>query len=200
MRIWSADGKGTVMARIGYIAFIMVFLKVLPTMVVAQESAPDLAASAGNDLRLLQAFQSLERATNQMDHYVAYGIIASAGGWLVIDAYGDNPVSNSYVIRNNADDQAIEVARAGATVARSKTATETDKKNAEAAVSSIGDVLETALVIADLLEAEDLDAAASLYREKSTLSRDSALGAVQTANSNIQIRLGKTLTAIRLIK
>lgn len=167
---------------------------------MAQETASDLAVSAGNDARLLQAFQSLERATNQMDHYVAYGIIASGGGWLVIDAYGENPVSNSYVIRNNADDQALEVARAGATIARSKTATDTDKKNAEAAVASIDDVLENALVIADLLEAEDHDAAVSLYREELVLSRESALRAVQTANSDIQKRLGKTLTGIRLIK
>lgn len=188
------------MAKISYVVLLALLLKLLPTSALAQESASDLAARAGNDARLLQAFRSFECAAHQMDHYVAYGIIASAGGWLVVDAHGDDPVSNSYVIRNNVEDQAIEIARAGATVSRSKTATETDKSNAEAAVSSIDTVLETALTIANLLEAGNPDAAAALYREKSVSSRDSALRFAQTAISEIQKRMGKKLIAIRVRK
>jgi len=109
--------------RIGDVALFVSLSMVFPTVLVAQESRSELAASAGNDESLLKAFQALERSANQMDHYVAYGIIASIGGWQLADGHGGNPVSNSYAIRNDADDQTLEVKRAGATVARSKTAT-----------------------------------------------------------------------------
>lgn len=58
--------QAAVSVRIGCIALVLVFLKVFPTTMMAQEIAFDLAASAENDARLLQALPFLVRAKNQV--------------------------------------------------------------------------------------------------------------------------------------
>ena len=46
----------------------------------AQDSVKDLAAKASAELRLLTAFQALERMTSQMNHFLVYAIEAERWG------------------------------------------------------------------------------------------------------------------------
>jgi hypothetical protein len=188
------------MTRLGYATLTSVFLFVSPALGLAQESPAVLAASASSDAPVVQAFQNIERAARVVDHYVAYSIIASSGGWLVVDAYGDNQVSNSYVIRNNVDDQKLEVSRAAATVDRSKTATEAEKDAAKDAATSMNAVFEASLAIAESLESGNPSKAAELYRSMFIEPQEAALRASHTGASNTNKRLNKTLLAIRMLK
>lgn len=187
-------------ARLGFVALLAIMLEFLPAPATAQETPSDLAASAGHDVRLLQAFHTLERAAGQMDHYVAYAIIASSGGWRVTDGSRGNLIGNGYVIRSNADDLTLEVARAAATVTRSPSATETDVSNAESAASSMETLFDSARTIADLLEVEDMDGAAALYRDRVVEAHAGSIRAVQTSISDVQRRLGRTLIELRMLE
>ena len=186
------------MSRIFHVAITCVFIGIVPTLALAQQTTSELAASASDDARVLQSFQNLERAARQIDHYVAYSIIASAGGWLVIDGYGDRPVSNSYVIRNNVDDQGLEVVRAAAVVDRSKTATDAEKSNAEDAVTNMNAVFAASLAIAEILEDGDPGSAAEIYKSSFVEPQEAALRASMTGAFEASTRLNRTILALRL--
>lgn len=188
------------MTRMVHAAIACVLIATLPTLALAQQTLSELAASASDDARVLEAFQNIERAARQVDHYVAYSIIASAGGWLVVDAYGDNPVSNSYVIRNNVDDQRLEVSRAAAAVDRSKTATDVEKSNAEAALASMNAVFVASLAIAEILEDGGQGSAAEIYKSSFVEPQEAALRASMTGASEASKRLNRTILAIRFPK
>lgn len=188
------------MNRIFHLAITCIFLGIVPILAIAQQTPSELAASASDDARVLQAFQIIERAARQVDHYVAYGIIASAGGWLVVDGAGGNPVGNSYVIRNNVDDQRLEVLRAAAAVDRSKTATDAEKGNAKDALASMNAVFTASLAIAEILNVGDPGSAAEIYKSSFIEPQETALRASMTGASVASKRLNMTLLSLRAPK
>ncbi len=168
----------------------------------AQDSVKELAAKASDELRLLTAFQTLERMTSQMNHFIVYAIQAERGGW---DAREFNNVpegvnANFYMIRGTAEDVQIEIARANKSIIKSKVATEDELKSAEAVIESMDSLLNLAPQIADMVKAGELDAAAVLYRESGQPAHESALRGSQSSVGTVSKRLGKTLLDIRIAK
>jgi len=163
----------------------------------AQESVKDLAATASAELRLLIAFQTLERMTSQMDHFLIYSIQAERGGWSVNTV---KHVENSYVIRSTAEDMQVEVARAINSIKKSKVATEDELTSAAAVEESLTVLITLASQIADLVDTGELDAAASSYRETGQTAHENAIRGTQSSVGTVQKRLGKTLLKIRIAK
>lgn len=168
----------------------------------AQESVKELAAKASEEFRLLTAFQALERAANQMNHFLVYTIEAERGGW---DAREFNNVpegasANYYIIRATEEDVEIDIARANRSIMKSKVANEDELKSAESVMKSMGSLLDLAPQIANLVKAGEVDAAAVLYREIGQASFENALRGAQSSVSTVSRRLGKSLLDIRIAK
>lgn len=168
----------------------------------AQDSVKDLAAKASAELRLLTAFQALERMTSQMNHFLVYAIEAERGGWGVLEiidtanSYG----SNAFVIRGTSADVQLESARANSSIMKSKVATEDELKSAEAVIDNLNVLVSLAPQIADMVADGELDAAAVLYHETGQLAHENALRGAQSSVGTVQKRLGKTLLNIRIAK
>ena len=106
----------------------------------AQESVKELATKASAEMRLLTAFQTLERMTSQINHYLVYAIEAERGGWDIVE-FNNAPEgydTNAYIVRSTAEDVQFEIGRANSSILKSKVATEDELKNAEAAMDSLG--------------------------------------------------------------
>ena len=173
----------------------------LPGLVAAQETVKELAAKAGAELRLLNAFQVLERSTFQMNHVLIYANVAERGGWGALDFvettdYG----TNSYVIRNEPVDQKPIVARAHNAVQKSKVATEDEKKGAAIVMENLDLMFALAPKIADLFVAGEFDQASALYHEEGQPVFEAAVRNAQSGVVTVQKRLGKTLLEMRIAK
>ncbi|MBT8460773.1 MAG: hypothetical protein KJN60_13975 [Boseongicola sp.] len=168
----------------------------------AQESVKELAAKASAELRLLTAFQTLERMTSQMNHFLVYAVEAERGGWDVIEFNNapDGNSANAYMIRSTSEDIQLEIARANSSIMKSKVATEDELKDAEATMASLGVLVSLAPQIADMVAEGELDAAAVLYHETGQPAHENALRGAQSSVSTVQKRLGKTLLMIRVAK
>ncbi len=162
----------------------------------AQETPQQLAARASAELRLLGSLQVLERMTSQLNHYMVYSIEAERGGWRAME----KEIGNDYVIRSNADSAKLEVARAHSSIRKSDVATEDELKGAEAAVENLNVLIELAPQIAEMILADEFDAAAALYKETGQPARDHAIRGAQSSIGTVQKRLGKTLLSIRTAK
>ncbi len=166
----------------------------------AQETVKELAAKASAEMRLLTSFQTLERMTSQMNHFLIYSIQAERGGWGVLEFVETSDFTNSYVVKSTAEDVQIEVARASKSISTSKVATDDEIGQAESAVENLDVLVALAPEIAELLSAGDPDAAALLYREKGRPAHINALRNVQSGVSTTQKRLSRTLLNIRVAK
>ena len=168
----------------------------------SQESVKELATKASAELRLLTAFQTLERMTSQMNHFLVGAIEAERGGWAVVEFNNvpEGTNANAYMIRSTAEDAQLEIARANKTILKSKFATEEELKGAQAAIEGIGLLLDLAPQIADMVKAGELDAAGLLYLESGKAAFESALRGSQSSASTVSKRLGKTLLDIRIAK
>ena len=168
----------------------------------AQESVKELAAKASAELRLLAAFQTLERMTSQMNHFLVYAIEAERGGWNVIEFVNDADVgsTNSYAIRSTSEDIQIESARANSSIMKSKVATEDELKSAETAFNNLKVLISLAPQIAGMIAEGELDKAAVLYHETGQPAHENALRGAQSSVSTVSKRLGKTLLKIRIAK
>ncbi len=168
----------------------------------AQESVKDLAAKASAELRLLTAFQTLERMTSQMSHFLVYAIEAERGGWDIVEFNNapDGTNANVYMIRSTAEDVQLEIARANNSIMKSTVATEDELKGAEATVANLGVLVSLAPQIADMVAEGELDAAAVLFQESGQPAHENALRGAQSSVSTVQKRLGTTLLMIRVAK
>lgn len=168
----------------------------------AQESIKDLAAKASAELRLLTAFQTLERMTSQMNHFLVYAIEAERGGWDIVEFNNapDGNSSNPYIIRKTSENIQSESAQAIKSITKSKVATEDELKSAEAAIDNLNVLISLAPQIADMVAEGDLDAAAVLYHETGQPAHENALRGAQSSVSTVQTRLTKTLLKIRIAK
>lgn len=168
----------------------------------SQETVKDLAAKASAEFRLLNAFQTLERMTSQMNHFLIYAIQAERGGWDVVEFSGttDYGSTNPYMILSTAEDVQIEIARASNTISKSKVATDDELSSAESAVESINSLLSLAPQIADMVEAGQLDEAVLLYHETGQPAYEAAKRSTQSGVGTTQKRLAKTLLGIRIAK
>jgi hypothetical protein len=162
----------------------------------AQDSTKELAAKATDELRLLSSLQQLERMTSQVNHFLVYSIEAERGGWRVME----KEIGNDYAIRSNADRAKVEIVRAFNSVKKSKSATDDEVKGAKAAFENLNILIALAPEIADLITADEFDAAAALYRDTGQRAHDLALRGAQSSVGTIQKRLGKTLLGIRMAK
>ena len=181
---------------------ICIFFTISVHSAIAQETVKDLASKASAELRLLTAFQTLERMTNQMNYFLIYSVEAERGGWDVVEfnnaAYDGS--ANAYMIRSTAEDVELEIARANSSIMKSKVATEDELKSAEATMASLGVLLSLAPQISDLVEEGALDQAALLYRETGQPAHENALRGALSSVGTVQKRLGKTLLSIRIAK
>ena len=167
-----------------------------------QESIKELAAKASAELRLLTAFQTLERITSQMNHFLVYSIEAERGGWDVVE-FNNSPSGNSanaYMIRSTAEDIQLESVRANSSIMKSKVATEDELKSAEAAVDNLNVLVSLAPQIANMVAEGELDEAAVLYHETGQPAHENALRGAQSSVSTVSRRLNKTLLKIRIAK
>lgn len=164
--------------------------------VSAQETVKDLAAKASAELRLLNAFQTLERSTSQMNHILVYAVVAERGGWRV----AAKEVGNDYVLKGTVEDLQPVISRANASIQKSKVATEDELKNADTVIASFGTLFDLAPQISELISSDEFDAAANLYKEEGHAAYESALNNAQSGVSTSQKRLGKTLLGIRIAK
>lgn len=182
-------------------AVIGILITLVAVPAGAQSSVKDLAAKASAELRLLTAFQTLERMTSQMNHFLIYAITSERGGWGVLEFVDTTDYgTNAYVIRSTAEDVEIEVARAKNAISKSKVAT-TDEMKALTSLSEQLDVLVgLAPQVADMVTAGTLDEASVLYHEVGQPAYENALRNAQSAVGTVQKRLGKTLIGIRVAK
>ena len=183
-------------------AAIGLFVVVSISPANAQDSVKDLAAKASAEMRLLTAFQTLERMTSQLNHFLVYAIVSERGGWDIVE-FNNAPEgydTNAYIIRSTAEDVQLEIGRANSSIMKSKVATEDELKNAETAMDSLGILISLAPQIADMVAEGELDAAAILYRETGQPAHENALRGAQSSVSTVQKRLGKTLLMIRVAK
>lgn len=162
----------------------------------AQDSVKELAAKASAELRLLNAFQTLERMTSQMNHFIVYSIEAERGGWRVLE----KEVGNDYAILSNAARAQEEAGRASNSIQKSKVATVDELGGAESAVQNLNVLLALAPQIANLIAAKEFDEAAALYREVGQAAHANAIRGTQSSMTTVQKRLSKTLLSIRTIK
>ena len=168
----------------------------------AQESVKELAARASAELRLLTAFQTLERMTSQINHFFVSSVQAERGGWDVVEFNNapDGTNANVYMIRNTAEDIQVEIARANSSIMKSKVATEDELKGAEATMANLNVLISLAPKVADMVAEGELDAAAELYHETGQPAHENALRGAQSSVGTVQKRLGKTLLMIRVAK
>ncbi len=168
----------------------------------AQESIKELAAKASAELRLLTSFQTLERMTSQMNHFLVYAIEAERGGWNVIEFVNAADVgsTNAYAIGSTSEDIQVESARANSSIMKSKVASEDELKSAEAAFDNLNVFVSLAPQIANMVAEGKLDEAAVLYHETGQPAHENALRGAQSSVSTVSKRLGKTLLKIRIAK
>lgn len=162
----------------------------------AQETVKELAAKASAELRLLTAFQTLERMTGQMNHFLIYAIEAERGGWRVVA----KDVSNHYVLLSTVEDLQHEIGRASSSIRKSKVATEDELAGAETIVEQLTVLMGLAPEVSRLISTGAFDEAAALYKEEGHSAYESALGNAQSGVITSQKRLGKTLLNIRIAK
>lgn len=184
------------MRAIGNAVAISLVLAITILPVNAKETVKDLAAKASAELRLLTAFQTLERMTGQMNHFLIYVIEAERGGWRVIA----KDVSNHYVLIGTAEDLLTEIGRASSSIRKSKVATEDELKSAETVVEQLRILIDLAPMVSGLISTGAFDEAAVLYKEEGHAAYESAIRNAQSGVITSQKRLGKTLLDIRIAK
>lgn len=164
--------------------------------VSAQETVKNLAKKASAEQQLMNAFQTLERQTFQMNNILIYSVVAERGGWRV----AAKEVGNDYVLSGTVEDLRPGINRASASIRRSKVATDDELRNAETVLASIETLFELAPQISDLILTDQFDEASVLYKKEGHAAYESALTNAQSGVITSQKRLGKTILKIRIAK
>ena len=166
----------------------------------AQNSVKDLAAKASAELRLLTAFQTLERVTSQINHALVYPIQAERGGWDAVKFVDSTSYNNAFVAQNAVNKTEVEIARAKGGIAKSKVVSDDELKSLDPIIEGLDVLVALAPQIGDMIKAGELDAAAALYQRVGQPAYLDALRGSQSSGRTVSKRLGKTLLDIRIAK
>ena len=159
----------------------------------AQESVKDLATQANGERRLVVSFRNLERSLSEINHIMTYGIVASAGGWGVIEIVNTSDMTNSDVLRSKVEQVRAAAELANSDIQRSAFSSDFQKERARSILDNIEKILAAAPKIADALSADDLKAAREIYRDNCQKPYQEALLAAQSSASELEKQLGTTL-------
>lgn len=176
------------------------FLVLSLVSAAAQDTEKDLAAKASAELRVLTAFQTLERVTSQINHALIYAIQAERGGWDAVTFVDPTAYTNSFVPQNAVNKTEVEIARARESILKGKSVSEEELKSLGVIVESLDILIALAPQVGDMIKAGELDAAAALYHEVGHPAFLDALRGSQSSAGTVSKRLGKTLLDIRIAK
>ena len=139
------------------------------------------------------SFRNLERALNEMNHIMTYGIVASAGGWGVLEIVNTSDMTNSDVLRDKIGQVRAAAELANSDIQRSEFSSDFQKERAYTILENTGKMLAAAQKIADAISADDLKAAREIYRDERQKPYEEALLAAQSSASELEKQLGTTL-------
>ena len=159
----------------------------------AQDSVKDLATQANGERRLVVSFRNLERSLSEINHTMTYGIVASAGGWGVIEIVNTSDMTNSDVLQSKVEPVRAAAELANSDIQRSAFSSDFQKERARSILENIEKILTAAPKIADALSADDLTAAREIYRDNCQKPYQEALLAAQSSASELEKQLGTTL-------
>ncbi len=176
------------------IAFLATAIALLAAGIsTAQDSVKDLATQANGERRLVVSFRNLERSLSEINHIMTYGIVASAGGWGVIEIVNTSDMTNSDVLRSKVEQVRAAAELANSDIQRSAFSSDFQKERARSILDNIEKILAAAPKIADALSADDLKAAREIYRDNCQKPYQEALLAAQSSASELEKQLGTTL-------
>ena len=176
------------------IAFLATAIALLAAGIsTAQDSVKDLATQANGERRLVVSFRNLERSLSEINHIMTYGIVASAGGWGVIEIVNTSDMTNSDVLRSKVEQVRAAAELANSDIQRSAFSSDFQKERARSILDNIEKLLAAAPKIADALSADDLKAAREIYRDNCQKPYQEALLAAQSSASELEKQLGTTL-------
>lgn len=165
---------------------------------VAQETQKELAIRASSEMRLLTSFRDMERSLSELNHFLAYGIVASAGGWGVIEVVNTTDYTNSYVLRNKAGEAQEVAARANAAIQRSDTSSDDQKERSRIFLENLEKMIGATTRITDALTDEEFDTAREIYRDDCQKPFEDARRTIQSTIIELERQLGSTIMKMRL--
>jgi hypothetical protein len=161
----------------------------------ANETAKELAGQASADIRLLTTFGRMERAIGDLDHALTHGIIATAGGWSVLEGS-----ANPAVIRATAENTKRLATEANDGIQRSRTATDFQKERSAKIFGSFEAMLVAVDKIADALSDNNTTEARQIYQSEYQQQYAEALRVAKTSTFEIEKELSGTLIRLRFVK
>ena len=132
---------------------------------IAQSAKKSVAVRVHDDTRTLIAVRKIERALKELDHLMVYSIVATAGGWSVLEPDQGANAPNADVLRSRTEELHLFAAAANRDLHQNDFANDERRAGGDIVMAHMDTCVEAAFGIADALDDGDATAAGLIYRD-----------------------------------